>query len=221
MDKLGILAHVGERVVSSVLVDGADAVRSVNKLTGANLDPETATGDECMVALEALEGKPHTETRAELDTDRIAQIVGHIRGRQSVWKTAVAVFMAILVGVVVIDYAILMYVATTGGLKLPSWQDVTFIIIVPGGIVWAWFGVLTKENRDLLAATIGELPVAGPMTAFIKAVLGRHTQAPQTRSNDTNTQSATTGGRQQSNRTQSRTGASDDVDDNPPPGAAM
>jgi hypothetical protein len=230
MDKLGILVGIGDQIVSEVLVNGEDAVKTVSKMTGVDLDPATATGNDCLRAMENLDvleraeflsRKPDVQYRNEIDTDRIAEIVTHIRGRQSAWKTAVAVFMALLVGIVVIDYAVLMYVATTGRLELPSWQDVTFIIIVPGGIVWAWFGVLTKENRDLLTATIGELPAAGPMGAILKAFMGRRTGAPKQAPSDYSAQSGPTGGQQQSKRPTGRSAASDDVDDNPPPGAAM
>lgn len=220
--KIGeLLRRVGDVSLYEALSDGEKHVSDIAKLTGVSLSVTGATGMDCLKALGTLSA-PQREAylSAEVDTDsgagdmqQLTSLISQLRAGQSGWKTAVAVFMALLVGVMVITYAYLMF----RGLPLPHWQDITCIIIVPGGIVWTWYGVLTKENRDIISAALGEMPKTGAWGAVIDAITRKR---PVTQQNTTTVQQAPVAPPASQPASQSQPAASDMPDDNPPPGAA-
>lgn len=229
MEKKLLLKSIGDDPVACVLTDCKAHILQLSKLTGIPLQPDTATGNEVLNALNTLSEEeqvrflattPEPKFRQGIDAAELGAVIAHLRKGQSVWKTAVAVFMALLVGVVVVDYAIMMYIATVNQLTLPVvWQDITFIIIIPGGIVWAWFGVLSRENRELLKATLGEVSLPGPVGAIVNAIIKRKEAPGKTPESSSYESHATPPPRQSKPRYEPSMG-SDETDDNPPPGAA-
>lgn len=171
------LRRIGNTSVYESIESGEEFVTEIAKITGVDLDVTAATGSDCLRALAKLSASQRSvylnreiaATDSNLDMKMISDLVYHLRAGQSGWKTLVAVMMAVAVFVLVLTYALLMYKATMLSLPLPRWQDITCVIVVPGGIVWAWYGVLTKENRDLISAALGELPKKGPFGAILDA----------------------------------------------------
>jgi len=222
--KIGeFLRRVGDASVYEALPGGDNYVEEIARITGVALEPTSATGSDCIRALGKLSASQRTvyqnkdvDTGAgsnAADMELIGTLIAQLRTGQSGWKTAVAVFMALLVGIMVVTYASLMY----RGLPLPRWQDITCIIIVPGGIVWTWYGVLTKENRDIISAALGEIPKKGAWGAVIDAMTRK---TPVTQQNTTTVQQPPVTPPEQQKPVQSQPAPSDMPDDNPPPGAA-
>lgn len=183
--KLGdFLRQVGDLSVYETLPGGDHYVDEISKITGVSLDSTTANGTECIRALGKLSASQRTvylnkdleSNNNSIDVEQLGQLISRVRAGQSGWKTAVAVGMAILVGVVVINHAFLMYLAMVNHYNAPRWQDSVYISIIPGGIVWTWYGVLTRENRDLISAALGELPKKGPWGAVFDMLSRRGSQ---------------------------------------------
>lgn len=219
-----LLRKVGNGVLYEQHPAGDKIVAEVNKIAEAVLSETKATAQECLRVLADLEPEvrkrfldAEVEDSGKVGSD-IAELVSAIRHRQNGWKTTIAVVMALNITVMVFTYALLMYNATMHGLPLPRWTDITAIIIVPGGILWVWYGVLSKENRDILAAAAGQLP-AGGLAGIVATVLQR--KAPEQPPQQPQAQSQPNPQPQPQRSTQSPTGAVDGVDDNPPPGAAQ
>lgn len=219
-----LLRKVGNGVLYEQHPGGDKIVADVNKIADAVLSETKATAQECLRVLADLEPDvrrkfldSEVEESGKVNSD-IADLVATIRFRQNGWKTVIAVLMALNITVMVFTYALLMYSATMHGLPLPRWADITAIIIVPGGILWVWYGVLSKENRDILAAAAGQLP-AGGIAGIVATVLQR--KAPETPPVQPQQPVQPNAPSQPQRPTQSATGDVNDVDDNPPPGAAQ
>lgn len=219
------LRRIGNRSVYEAIETGEDFVAEIAKITGVSLDTTTASGSECLRALGKLSAsqrsvylnKEIAASDSSLDMKMLSDLVYHVRAGQSGWKTLVAVMMAVAVFVLVLTYALLMYKATMQQIPLPRWQDITCVIIVPGGIVWAWYGVLTKENRDLINAALGEIPKKGPFGAVIDALTRK---PPVSNATPPGTPPAPDVPPMSPPPPQSDTGAPDGPNDNPPPGMA-
>jgi len=219
------LRRIGDVSVYESLEAGDEFVSEIAKITGVALDETTATGTECLRALGKISAsqrniylsKSIATSDGSTDINMLSDLVYRMRAGQTGWKTMVAVMMAVAVFILVLTYALLMYKATMLSLPLPRWQDITCVIIVPGGIVWAWYGVLTKENRDLISAALGELPKKGPFGAVIDAI----TRKPPV-SNPAPVTPPPAPDVPPVNQTPPPvdTGASDGPNDNPPPGMA-
>lgn len=222
-----LLRMVGNGVLYEQHPGGDKIVADVNKIADAVLSETKATAQDCLRVLADLEPEvrrkfleSQVEDSGKVSSD-IADLVSAIRFRQNGWKTAIAVLMALNITVMVFTYAVLMYSATMHGLPLPRWADITAIIIVPGGILWVWYGVLSKENRDILAAAAGQLP-AGGLAGIVASVLQRKgADAPQTPPTQPQQPTQPNPPPQPQRPPQSDTGSVDDVNDNPPPGAAQ
>lgn len=231
--KLGdALRQIGDQSVYLSVPCGDQYVEQVTLLTGVELDVATATGTECLAAIGSLPTEQRT-TLLDKEVDAVIsgndmqaaiELISTVRAGQSNWKTGVAVGMAILVAIVVINHCILLYLSTVHGLIAPRWQDSVYISILPGGIVWTWYGVLTKENRDIISAAVGEIPKSGPWGAVINAVLRRSpSDAPQPTPQPPQWQTPPNVPPVQQTPPPVVTGdlnAGDGPNDNPPPGAA-
>lgn len=144
----------------------------VNSLTSSDTPLTTTTGAQWLAAIDTLDTTTQSALlKFELSSGSdqwgvLRQLVQHVQSGQGRWKTGVAVFMAILIGVAILNHCYLLYYAVTHSLPLPRWQDSTWVIVVPAGILWTWYGVLSKENRDLMSTFLGELPARGPLGAL-------------------------------------------------------
>lgn len=174
-----ILRTLLNQPVAFVLEDGRSIIEVINERLPADgqLSVTATTGGAAMAALQTL---PLDDRKAilSIETDCSIESTGQSAAdalraftqRQTMWKILVVLTMTFLVSVTILVYSYGMYIVAVEKLELPSSDQIALVVAVPGGIIWAWFGVLSKENRDYVAATLGEIPKVGIGGALIELV---------------------------------------------------
>lgn len=157
-----LLDQVGNKVLKDAVVNGAAVIKIINDVSGHQL-PEDATGTDVSKVFELL--TPEAKSAASEDvaqfllsvTAPVVPMVPVVSQTRD-YRAGIALMMAITLTIQCFAYgAMVIYIAITTK-TIPDVSDSFIPFMVQALIVWNYNGLLTKENRDSLAAGMGAIP---------------------------------------------------------------
>lgn len=217
-----LLRKYPQSPITGKLADGTDIHEYVkNRLPAKDQYELPITGEEIMTLLHNLSRKERAVIlRAELDVDTednierdVYAIISEVRGAQSKLRSFTVITMVVLITAIILSYCYVMVDVSLANKTIPDWQGIALVIVIPGMILWQNNGVLSKENRDLLTGILGHIKNNGPL-GTLKDIFTKGSGS-STADSTANRDGSTSSGQKTSQKP-----VDDDLDDNPPPGAA-
>lgn len=180
-----ILEQVGDRILTDVNVAGTDLINGINKLRPDNPLANTATGKEVLTAFDALPSVDQVRIEtivedwmlANFGTTLSTPIPATLNATQD-YRAFIAMMFSIALVLMAVAYtAMVIYVAWRNR-TLPDWSDGFIPFTALTAVVWNYNGLLTRENRDAIAAGLGSVP-GGFIASIVQAITtGRRRQGP-------------------------------------------
>lgn len=174
-----ILENIGDRVLADVHPAAKDLIAGINKLSGTVALPPNATGNTALAAFDQL--VPDDQVKIEdIVEDYLINTFGMLPVAPSNstivgtkdYRAGIALMMSIAIVAMAIDYMALVTYVSYVNRVIPDWSDVFIPFVSLAAVVWNYNGLLTKENRDAIAASLGSIP-GGFLGTVTQAILSR------------------------------------------------
>lgn len=172
-----ILETVGGRVLVDVNGNGSQLIDAINAAVTTPTLTNQSTGTEVLAAFDTL--LPVDQSRIEsvvedylltnfgtVPLDLTSPVAG---GPTRDYRAFIAVMFSVVIGLMALAYITLVIYVSWRTLRLPEWTDIFIPFCVLGMVVWNYNGLLTKENRDAIAAGLGSVP-GGFLATIVQAV---------------------------------------------------
>lgn len=178
-----ILRNIGEGIVIDVHPAGKDIIAEINRLAHTVALPANATGSTTLAAYEQLE--PEDQVRVnQIATDFITNILGitapipgtNVTGTRD-YRAGIALMMSITVTGMAVGYMFLVIWVSFMNMSIPDWTDIFIPFLALTAVVWNYNGLLTKENRDALATSLGNVP-GGFFATVLQGFLSKGRKTP-------------------------------------------
>lgn len=175
-----ILGNIGDRVLADVHPAAKDLIAGINKLSGTVALPPNATGNTTLAAFDQLVTDDQVKIENIVEDYFISiygmlpttPVIGTPSGNTKDYRAGIALMMSIAIVVMAIDYmALVTYVGYVNRV-IPDWTDVFMPFVSLTAVVWNYNGLLTKENRDAIAASLGSIP-GGFLSNITAAIFSR------------------------------------------------
>lgn len=160
----------GERSVLTIMPEGKQTIDLVSKYCDSLPDTMTLTGNLLLGIIGTLdsavqENLLNTELNDGMDVIQYRNELRSLLEDKDVWGKRIRLVLSVgmatlLAGMCIAHTAAMSYVAYTKQ-TLPDWEVLLIVYGIPGMVVWHFFGVMTQERRDFLAAAIGRTPQSG------------------------------------------------------------
>lgn len=173
-----ILEQVGDRVFTEVNGAGAELIAAINAILPDNPLVSTATGTETLAAFDRLPIEEQTRIETAVE-DYMLKTFGGMSTAPVVVPTStpitvtrdyrafIAVMMSVSIVAMALGYIALVIYVSWFNHSIPEWTDIFIPFLTLGAVVWNYNGLLTKENRDAIAAGLGAVP-----GGFIASIVG-------------------------------------------------
>jgi len=172
-----LLEQVGERVLTEVNVNGSQLIAALNALQSTPTLEPLASGKEVLAVFDTLQPEEQSRIEAVVEDyvisnfgrtplDLTAPVAG---GPNSDYRAFIAVMMSVAIVAMAVCYIALVIYVSWRNLTLPEWTDIFIPFVTLGAVVWNYNGLLTKENRDAIAAGLGSVP-GGFLATIVQAV---------------------------------------------------
>lgn len=173
-----ILEQVGDRTLVDVNVSATQLIDAINSaLTNPTLTP-TATGKEVLAAFDTL--LPVDQSRIEsvledyfltnFGTVIPANLTPPVAGGPTRdYRAFIAVMMSVAIVLMAVSYISMVIYVSWHKLTIPDWADIFIPFLTLGAVVWNYNGLLTRENRDAIAAGLGSVP-GGVLASIVQAM---------------------------------------------------
>lgn len=160
----------GSRAVLTIAPEGHMAIDLVAKYHPNLPDSMTLSGDLMLSLIGELESAIaenllRTELNDGKDVVQYRNELQSLLDNKDKWGKRIRLFLSVgmatlLAGMCIAHTAAMMWVAYQKQ-ELPGWEVLLIVYGIPGMVVWHFFGVMTQERRDFLAAAIGRSPQSG------------------------------------------------------------
>lgn len=160
----------GERSILTILPEGKQTVELVAKHCDSLPDTMTLTGNLMLNIISTLDPAVQenillTELNDGMDVIQYRRELKSLLDDKDVWGKRIRLILSVgmatlMAGMCVAHTAAMLWVAYQEK-TLPDWEMLLIVYGIPGMVVWQFFGVMTQERRDFLAAAIGRTPQAG------------------------------------------------------------
>jgi len=160
------LTLLGDEYLRSALPEGAMLVEEINKHTTLKHSYKELTGNQARDLIETLESyhqkkilawelndgleseRQRKEARTQLERSRSGKIL----------KPLVAIGMCFLVTVLTLAYTGMILWVSYHTKTLPDWEQMVLPYIVPGFVMWKYFGIINDETKALMQAVVESTP---------------------------------------------------------------
>lgn len=169
----------GTRAVLSIAPEGKMAIELLAKYHKNIPDSMTLTGDLMLSLLDELppainDNLSKTELNDGKDIVQYRNELQSLLETKDVWGKRIRLFLSVgmatlLAGMCIAHTAAMLWVAMYKH-ELPGWEVLMIVYGIPGMVVWHFFGVMTQERRDFLAAAIGRTPQAGMLGGMLSSM---------------------------------------------------
>lgn len=160
----------GERSVLTIMPEGRQTIDLVSKYVDALPDSMTLTGNLLLQQISCLDSAVQenilkTELNDGMDVLQYRNELRSLLEEKDVWGKRIRLILSVgmatlLAGMCIAHTAAMAWVAYQKQ-TLPDWEVLLIVYGIPGMVVWHFFGVMTQERRDFLAAAIGRTPQSG------------------------------------------------------------
>lgn len=178
-----LLDQVGTRVFKDVVPSGAVVIKIISDASGGMPIAETATGEEVSKVYSLMTPEAQAavaEDIGELILTTLPPVVTTptpvTTGSQTRdYRAGIALMMAVTLTLQCFAYgAMVIYIAIMTR-TIPDVSDTFVPFMVQALIVWNYNGLLTKENRDSLAAGLGAIP-GGVIQSIVQMITSRRSK---------------------------------------------
>jgi hypothetical protein len=172
-----ILEQVGDRTLVDVNGNGAQLIDAINAALSTPTLTTASTGTEVLAAFDTL--LPVDQSRIEsVAEDYIVTNFGTLPlnltppvagGPARDYRAFIAVMMSIAIVAMAVTYISMVIYVSWHKLTIPDWSDIFIPFVTLGAVVWNYNGLLTRENRDAIAAGLGSVP-GGVLASIVQAM---------------------------------------------------
>lgn len=172
-----ILEQVGDRTLVDVNGNGAQLIDAINAALATPTLTTASTGTEVLAAFDTL--LPVDQSRIEsVAEDYIVTNFGTLPlnltppvagGPARDYRAFIAVMMSIAIVAMAVTYISMVIYVSWHKLTIPDWSDIFIPFVTLGAVVWNYNGLLTRENRDAIAAGLGSVP-GGVLASIVQAM---------------------------------------------------
>lgn len=175
------LVLLGEETLRSAAPEGPMVVAEINKYSKLTHVIDGLTGHQALeligtldvyharklLAMELNDGldvrKEQKERQARLEKNRSGKYI----------KPLMALGASFLVAVTTLSWVVMTLWATYHTKELPSWEQMFLPYVIPGVILWQYFGIINTETKALVESVVGSTPVGNAALGLIDAVRNR------------------------------------------------
>ena len=180
MITVDILKLIGAAQVAVAHPQGSLFVETFNGITGTTTLAATVSGTEALAAFEKLDVTNQVKVNAIFDQYRkiitgCGTTTAFANGvhRQRNYRSFMALMMAVALTIMAVTIvAIECYIGIMTKTQLESGQF-TVPLMCLALVVWSYNGLLTKENREAIAAGLARAP-SGFVNSFLDSIRGRN-----------------------------------------------
>ena len=172
-----ILEQVGDRTLVDVNGNGTQLIDAINAALSTPTLTPASTGKEVLAAFDTL--LPIDQSRIEsvvedylltnfgtVPLDLTPPVAG---GPARDYRAFIAVMMSVAIVAMAMSYIAMVIYVSWRKLAIPDWADIFIPFITLGAVVWNYNGLLTRENRDAIAAGLGSVP-GGMLASIVQAM---------------------------------------------------
>ncbi len=158
-----ILTQVGGRVLVDVNVFGTQLITAINEVSGSDPIPTTATGLDVLTVFDTLTPEAQSVVETVAEDFIVANFSSLPTSAPALTPTrdyrgGIALMMAITLTMQCVAYAAMVIWISVVTRTIPDVTDTFVPFLAQAAVVWNYNGLLTKENRDAIAAGLGALP---------------------------------------------------------------
>lgn len=160
----------GAKAVLTIAPEGKMAIDLVGRYHQSLPDTMTLSGDLLLSLIAELdpaiqENLLRTELNDGKDIIQYRNELQSLLENKDKWGKRIRLILSVgmatlLAGMCIAHTGAMLWVAYQKQ-ELPGWEVLMIVYGIPGMVVWHFFGVMTQERRDFLAAAIGRTPQAG------------------------------------------------------------